>query len=94
MNAAQKQAFRRAALGVVLVLAASQAAHAGQLASAIGGMADTLKDIARQISTVGGPVMTLLGGGRAAWKAAHSEPFTTPLIQAIVGVAIFGAAAL
>lgn len=94
MGAVKKHAFRRAAIGVVVVLACSQAAHAGPLGVAIAGMADVLKEIAANISTILGPVMTLIGGGRAAWKASHGEAFTTPLIQAIVGVAIFGVAAL
>ena len=44
------------------------------------------------ISTYLSPLVTLYGGGRAAWKAAHGEAFTKPLIFAIVGVALFAVA--
>jgi len=90
----RKSNFIRFAVVVVLFLAFGQVARAGQLAIAMTSMGDSLKAVASEVATVLGPVMTLIGGGRASWKAAHGQEFTTALVQAIVGVAIFGAAAL
>jgi len=43
----------------------------------------------QQVSTILGPLVTLFGGGRVAWKMSHQETFTTPLLMAIIGIALF-----
>jgi len=68
---------------------ASTTLSAGPLADAFRGLGIRLLDVARDVVSYGGPAMVLLGGGRAAWKASHREAFTTPLVAAIVGVALF-----
>jgi len=54
--------------------AASAAGEAKGIASAAGGVL--------------GGLVTVIGGSYAAWKAAHEQPFTTPLVCAIAGAAI------
>jgi hypothetical protein len=38
-----------------------------------------------------GGIITVLGGGRAAWQAAHGKDFTGELISAIAGVCLLAA---
>ena len=81
--------LKKALVFMAVFCLAASALHAGPLADAFRGLGDRLMGVARDVVGYGGPAMTLLGGGRAAWKAAHKEAFTTPLIAAIAGVALF-----
>jgi len=55
-------------------------------------LGERMKETLQQTSTIVGPLVTLFGGGRVAWKLSHSEAFTAPLMMAIVGVAMFAGA--
>ena len=50
--------------------------------------ADTIKTVATAGGAILGGLITLIGGSIAAWKAAHGEPFTKPLVFAIVAFVI------
>lgn len=45
---------------------------------------------ARTVGAALGGIVTVIGGGYAAWEAGHSRPFTTPLVCAIAGAVIAG----
>lgn len=76
---------------LVLLLLAAPALHAGPLGDAMNSLSGTIAGMTRNIATILGPLLTVYGGGRTAWKASHGEAFTAALIQAIVGVALVAA---
>jgi hypothetical protein len=61
---------------------------AGPLSVGLGVWKDSLGKAVKTVAEPLGMVCTVLGGGRAAWAAAHGEKFTTPLLAAIVGLAM------
>lgn len=81
---------RRAALAALILLAAP-ALHAGPLGDGVTVLTGTITNLTMSMGTILGPVLVLFGGARTAWKAVHGEPFTRPLLEAIVGVAIVAA---
>lgn len=82
-----KQLWRRF-LGVSLTLGTALAVHAGPFDQGMQNAQQSTTNVATTVGAVLGVVITLVGGGRVAWKAAHGETFTKELIFAIVGVAI------
>ena len=79
---------RRVLTLAALALVATAPAIAGPLGAGMAAMGDEVSNVARTAAGPLGALCTVIGGGRAAWSAAHSETFTTPLLAAIVGVAI------
>lgn len=84
-----RQAGRLATAMAVVAMTAS-ANHA--LASPFGGAVTTATNettnAARTVGGALGGIVTVIGGGYSAWEAAHSRPFTTPLVCAIAGAVI------
>lgn len=76
----------------VWILLAGTTAQAGPIALAIDGLEDQFLDVLHQAAVVVGPLLMLVGGGRAAWIAYRGEEWVGPFIQAIVGTAIFAGA--
>jgi len=54
----------------------------------VSGATDTIQNIAKAVGAILGGLITLIGGGIAAWKASKGEDFTKQLIFAIVGFVI------
>lgn len=79
--------LRKPLLMAALVLAASQAAHAGPF-SGVSAATNDIKSLATAAGAILGGLVTLIGGAIAAWKASHGEEFTKPLLMAIVAAAI------
>lgn len=66
---------------------------AGPFAGASSGAADVTSLASAAGAVIGGAV-TVIGGGLAAWKAAHGQPWTGALACAIAGVAIAAVAVI
>lgn len=75
-----------------LALLGARAAQAGPIALGIAGFERQLVEQVHQAATVVGPLVMLVGGGRAAWIAYRGEDWVWPFIQALLGTAIFAAA--
>lgn len=71
-----------------LIVVASSSLHAGPLGSATDYIKTELLSIARQAANWLGPLVTVYGGGRVSWEAAHGREFTKPLLAAIFGWAL------
>jgi hypothetical protein len=93
MNPSAKKVLARVVVIGAVGMATVNTLHAGPLGDGVAVLAQTMQQIASSGATILGPVLTLIGGGRAAWKASHGEAFTTELLSAIVGVAIVAAVA-
>ena len=84
--------FQRVLL-LLLVLSAVPAL-AGPLGDAVGVLQGEFTNTISVSSAFVGGLVTVGGGMRAAWLAAHGRDWTTALTQAVFGAAIVAAAAL
>lgn len=78
---------------VLLVLSAVPAV-AGPLGDAVGSLQGEFTNTISVGSAFVGGLVTVGGGMRAAWLAAHGRDWTTALTQAVFGAAIVAAAAI
>lgn len=87
MNRFQKAILVLLFLGAVPVLA-------GPLGGAVGALQGAFSAAIAVGSSFVGGLVTIGGGIRAAWLAAHGRDWTTALTQVIFGAAIVAAASL
>jgi len=85
---AHVKTLRKVFIGAGLALAVTSAAQASGTFTGATSAASDIKTIATAAGGILGGVVTLIGGGITAFKAAHGEDFTKPLIMAIVAAAV------
>ena len=78
---------------VVGAMAMAAQAYAGPFSGAATATTD-ITSLGKAAAAIIGGICTLIGGCITAWKAAHGEEFTKPLIFSIISVAIAAVAAL
>jgi hypothetical protein len=78
---------------VALLLLAASPAFPGPIAQAMDMLQTQFLRMVHRAASAVGPLLMLFGGGRAAWIAYQGEDWVWPFIQAILGTAIFAAAA-
>lgn len=77
-----------AVLGVIAVAASANHLMASPFGGAVTTGVNETKSAASTVGAALGGIVTVIGGGYAAWEAVHSRPFTTPLVCAIAGAVI------
>ena len=94
MNIRKKHQMRwqRASRAIIAIGFWMATAAPHLLASPFGAAVKTgVNETTSMASAVGaalGGIVTVIGGGYAAWEAVHNRPFTTPLVCAIAGAVI------
>lgn len=63
----------------------------GPLGDGLGAVSGVDTDLFRWVQAALGPIVIVLGGGRAAWQAAHGKDFSGELIAAIGGACLVAA---
>lgn len=63
----------------------------GPLGDGLGAVTGTDTQVFQWVQALLGPIAVVLGGGRAAWNAAHGRDFSGELITAIAGACLIGA---
>jgi len=74
----------------LLVLAGTSAfaQSSGNPFQGVTGAFDTIRNIGVACGAILGGGITLIAGGRVAWKLGHGEPFTKDLITAIIAALV------
>lgn len=81
--------FNRRALALFLLMTAAVAPlSAGPIGDGLTFWGGNISGVIQLVGEPLGVACTLLGGGKAAWAAAHGESFTGPLLAAVVGAAL------